>query len=94
MNVVLESLAGCLSERIMENDGKGNDVAEPRLSYLRSSTYLPTLSLYHRLRLSSCVVACTAASRGKFSRRASSDMELDEYPTFRSSASFSKTQRR
>ncbi|ELR20479.1 uncharacterized protein ACA1_000800, partial [Acanthamoeba castellanii str. Neff] len=35
MNVVLESLAGCLSERIMENDG---NVAEPRLSYLRSCT--------------------------------------------------------
>jgi hypothetical protein len=45
MNVVLESLAGCLSERIMENDGKGNDVAEPRLSYLRSSTYLPLCSI-------------------------------------------------
>jgi hypothetical protein len=69
MNVVLESLAGCLSERIMEDDGKGN-VTEPRLSYLRSS------------------------SRGKFSRRQSSDMELDEYPTFRSSTTSLKSQRR
>jgi hypothetical protein len=68
MNVVLESLAGCLSERIMENDGK--DDAEPRLSYLRST------------------------SRGKFSRRQSSDMELDEYPTFRSSTASLKSQRR
>lgn len=33
MNVVLESLAGCLSERIMENDEKPGQT-EPRLSYL------------------------------------------------------------
>lgn len=70
MNVVLESLAGCLSARIMEDDGRDPGAAEPRLSYLRST------------------------SRGKFARRASSDMELDEYPTFRSASSASIKQQR
>jgi hypothetical protein len=61
MNVVLESLAGCLSERIMENDGKG-DVAEPRLSYLRSCMRVrrpssrPPPSPYLTTRALRCVV--------------------------------------
>lgn len=39
MNVALESLAGCLSERIMENDDRSPAESEPRLSYLTSSTF-------------------------------------------------------
>ena len=64
MNVVLESLAGCLSERIMEDDGKGN-VTEPRLSYLRSCTRVrrpssPSSSPYLTTRALRCVGLCTS----------------------------------